>query len=393
MDPIINPYAPGAGTPPPELSGRAPLVEAARVALARRQSGRSSKGMILVGLRGVGKTVLLDRIETDAIDSGIVAVSIEASEQLSLAAAVVQPLRSALITLSRRRAARAIATRALRALAGFVATVRLRYQDVELSLDIEPEPGVADSGDLTGDLIDLFELVGRAAQAGGTCVVLMIDELQYVREDEMAALLRALHRAAQRRLPIMMIGAGLPQLRGQLGQAKTYAERQFEISDLGALPPADARDAIAKPAAAEGVEFQPEALEAIVSQTQGYPYFLQEWGKHVWDVAERSPITASDVAVGAGRAVAALDSSFFTVRVDRMTPAERRYVRAMAELGAGPHRSRDVASALGLRTSSVGSVRSRLIDKGMVWSPETGLTAFTVPLFDEFMKRSMPELE
>ena len=393
MDPIINPYAPGAGTPPPELAGRAPLIEAARVALARRQSGRSSKGMILVGLRGVGKTVLLDRIETDAIDSGIVAVSIEASEQLSLAAAVVQPLRSALINLSRRRAARAIATRALRALAGFVATVRLRYQGVELSLDIEPEPGVADSGDLTGDLIDLFELVGQAAQAGGTCVVLMIDELQYVREDEMAALLRALHRAAQRRLPIMMIGAGLPQLRGQLGQAKTYAERQFEISDLGALPPTDARDAIAKPAAAEGVEFQPEALEAIVSQTQGYPYFLQEWGKHVWDVAERSPITASDVAVGAGRAVAALDSSFFTVRVDRMTPAERRYVRAMAELGAGPHRSGDVASVLGQRSSSVGSVRSRLIDKGMVWSPESGLTAFTVPLFDEFMKRSMPELE
>ena len=349
--------------------------------------------MILVGLRGVGKTVLLDRIETDAIDSGIVTVSIEASEQLSLAAAVVQPLRSALITLSRRRAATAIATRALRALAGFVATVRLRYQGVELSLDIEPEPGVADSGDLTGDLIDLFELVGRAAQAGGTCVVLMIDELQYVREEEMAALLRALHRAAQRRLPIMMIGAGLPQLRGQLGQAKTYAERQFEISDLGALAPADARDAIAKPAAAEGVEFQPEALEAIVSQTQGYPYFLQEWGKHVWDVAERSPITVTDVAVGAGRAVEALDSSFFTVRVDRMTPAERRYVRAMAELGAGPHRSRDVASVLGQRSSSVGSVRSRLIDKGMVWSPEAGLTAFTVPLFDEFMKRSMPELE
>ena len=393
MDPIINPYAPGAGTPPPELAGRAPLIEAARVALARRQSGRSSKGMILVGLRGVGKTVLLDRIENDAIDSGLVTVSIEAPEQLSLAATVAQPLRSALISLSRKRAASAIATRALRALAGFVATVRLRYQDVELSLDIEPEPGVADSGDLTGDLIDLLELVGQAAQASSTCVVLVIDELQYVREEEMAALLRALHRAAQRRLPIMMIGAGLPQLRGQLGQAKTYAERQFEISDLGALPPEDARDAIAKPAAAEGVEFQSEALAAIVSQTQGYPYFLQEWGKHVWDVAERSPITASDVAVGAGRAVEALDRSFFTVRVDRMTPAERRYVRAMAELGAGPHRSRDVASVLGQRTSSVGSVRSRLIDKGMVWSPEAGLTAFTVPLFDEFMKRTTPELE
>ncbi len=393
MDPISNPYAPGAGTPPPELAGREAVLNTARIALARRARGRPGKSIILIGLRGVGKTVLLDRIETDAIDTGITAVAIESSEYRSLPSIMAPPLRSALIGLSRAEAARATAQRALRGLAGFVGALKVRYEDIEISMDLDPEPGVADYGDLETDLIDLLELVGRAAQAGGTCVALLIDELQYVAEDELAALITALHRTAQRQLPVTMVGAGLPQLRGRLGKAKSYAERLFDIAEIGSLSRDDANAAIAKPATAEGVAIEAAALNAIVSQTQGYPYFLQEWGKHAWDVAERSPITAADVAVATVRAIDDLDQSFFGVRFDRLTPSEKQYLRAMAELGPGPHRSGDIARILSKRVESAAPLRNRLINKGMIWSPGYGDTAFTVPLFDEFMRRSMPELE
>ena len=390
MDPIRNPYAPGAGTPPPELAGRDEFREAARIALERTRIGRPSKSLLMVGLRGVGKTVLLDRIREDAEARGIYALRVEAPENRSLPSILAPQLRTALLKLSNREAAKQLAQRALRALAGFAGALKVKYQDIEVGLDFEPEPGLADNGDLETDLQALLEVVGAAAKAEATCVTLFVDELQYVKEDELAALITALHRTAQRQLPVIMLGSGLPQVRGSMGRAKSYAERLFEFPEIGALSPDDARCAIAKPAQAEGVAIEDDALDDIVKQTRCYPYFLQEWGKHAWDVAERSPITAADVAIASQLATATLDESFFLVRFDRLTPTEKRYVRAMAQLGPGPHRSGDIASESNRAVSSLAPVRSQLIDKGMIWSPSHGDTAFTVPMFDEFMLRIMP---
>ncbi len=390
MDPIRNPYAPGAGTPPPELAGRDEFREAARIALERTRIGRPSKSLLMVGLRGVGKTVLLDRIREDAEARGIYALRVEAPENRSLPSILAPQLRTALLKLSNREAAKQLAQRALRALAGFAGALKVKYQDIEVGLDFEPEPGLADNGDLETDLQALLEVVGAAAKAETTCVTLFVDELQYVKEDELAALITALHRTAQRQLPVIMLGSGLPQVRGSMGRAKSYAERLFEFPEIGALSPDDARCAIAKPAQAEGVAIEDDALDDIVDQTRCYPYFLQEWGKHAWDVAERSPITAADVAIASQLATATLDESFFLVRFDRLTPTEKRYVRAMAQLGPGPHRSGDIASESNRAVSSLAPVRSQLIDKGMIWSPSHGDTAFTVPMFDEFMLRIMP---
>jgi hypothetical protein len=275
-------------------------------------------------------------------------------------------------------------------LAGFASALKAQYEDIQVGLDFKPEPGLADAGDLEHDLQSLLEAAGEAAKAAGAALVLFVDELQYVPEDELAALITSLHRVGQRQLPVVLVGAGLPQLRGRTGRAKSYAERLFDFPEVGSLPPDDARAALAKPARAEGVEFEPQALDRIVEETQGYPYFLQEWGKHVWDVSQSSPIALHDVETASAAAIASLDESFFRVRFDRLTPSEKRYLRAMAELGPGPHRSGDIADELNRKVTSLGPVRSKMIEKGMVWSPSHGDTAFTVPLFDEFMLRIMP---
>ena len=390
MDPVANPYAPGAGTPPPELAGRDELLETVRIATERVRAGRPAKSLLHIGLRGVGKTVLLDRMRNDAEGSGIHTLRIEAPEGRSLPAILAPVLRQALLRLSRIEHARQLGRRALQALAGFARALKIKYQDIEVGIDYEPEPGLADNGDLEHDLLALLEAAGEAAQSAGTALILFIDELQYVEEEQMAALITALHRVAQRRLPVMMVGAGLPQLPGRMGRAKSYAERLFGFPAIGPLEAAAARDAIALPAREQGVTFEPAALEKIVHETQGYPYFLQEWGKHVWDVAPRSPIGAHDVDQASAVAVAALDESFFRVRFDRLTPGEKRYLRAMAELGPGPHRSGDIAQVLSRKVTALGPTRNQLIAKGMIWSPNHGDTAFTVPMFDEFMKRIMP---
>ena len=390
MDPIRNPYAPGAGTQPPELAGRDDLRTAVQTALLRTKIGRSSKSTLMVGLRGVGKTVLLERIRQEAEANGIYTLQIEAPENRSLPSMIVPQLRLALLRISNKEAAKQMAHRALRGLAGFVKALKVEYQGIGVTLDSAPEPGLADSGDLENDLQALLEVVGAAAEADESCVALFIDELQYVKEDELAALITALHRTSQRGIPVTMVGAGLPQVRGRMGRAKSYAERLFEFPEIGPLSPEDAKLAIAKPARDEGVEIEPPALDAIVAQTQCYPYFLQEWGKHVWDVAQRSPITVSNVEAASGQAMADLDASFFLVRFDRLTPTEKRYLRAMAQLGQGPHRSGDVARVLDRPVTSLAPVRSQLINKGMIWSPSHGDTAFTVPMFDEFMVRIMP---
>ncbi len=390
MDPVYNPYSPGAGTQPPELAGRQQVREDVDVALQRTRLGRSGKSTVLVGLRGVGKTVLLQRMSMDAHARGVIPLMLEAPENRSLPSLLVPQLRSALLGLSAKDSARQLAHRALRALAGFVGALRFKYHDIEIGLDLEKEPGLADNGDLESDLPSLLEAAGAAAKADDTCIALFLDELQYVAVEELGALVAALHRMAQTPLPVTMVGAGLPQLRGRLAEAKSYAERLFDFPAIGPLTPEEARVAIAKPAADEGVAIEDAAVNAIIAKTQGYPYFLQEWGKHVWNAAERSPITVADVEAASIRAMADLDGSFFTTRFDRVTPFERKYLRAMAGLGPGPHRSGEIASELGRGVTRLGPVRKKLIEKGMIWSPSHGDTAFTVPMFDEFMRRIMP---
>jgi hypothetical protein len=390
MDPRRNPYAPGAGAPPPELAGRDALIEKAAIALDRIRSGRHDKSMILVGLRGVGKTVLLNRVQLDAEERGIHGMRLEAPEDRSLPGILAPAMRAALLKLDRARAATAVGKKAMRALAGFIGAMKIKYGDVEVGLEVEAEKGLADSGDLDVDLTDLLVAVGEAARERSTAFAVFVDELQYVEENQLASLITALHRCAQKQLPITLFGAGLPQIVGQTGRAKSYAERLFDFPEVGALEEGAARLALTAPAEKEGVVFDGAALDEILAQTQGYPYFLQEWGKNAWSVATASPISADDVRVATVHALADLDASFFRVRFDRLTPVEKNYLRAMATLGPGPHRSGDIAEELGRKVNSLGPARSALIAKGMVYSPDHGDTAFTVPLFDQFMKRMMP---
>lgn len=390
MDALKDPFAPGAGTQPPDLVGREQVLDNALVALQRARRGRPAKSAILIGLRGVGKTVLLDRIRQNAEAHGIHSIRLEAPENRSLPALLAPQLRQALLRLSQVENAKELAIRGLRALAGFAKALKVKYGDIEVGIDHDPEPGLADNGDLEHDLQALVEQAGRAAKAADTALALFIDELQYVPEEQLAALITALHRVSQQQLPVVMLGAGLPQLRGQMGDAKSYAERLFDFPFIGPLSPEDARLAIVRPLTSENAQIDPAALEEIVRLTRGYPYFLQTWGQQTWLSAPASPITLADVHRATTLAIASLDEGFFRVRFDRCTPRERRYLRAMAALGEGPHRSGDIAAALGVKVSSLAPTRSTLIAKGMIWSPGHGDTAFTVPMFDAFMQRIMP---
>jgi len=372
------------------LAGRDELLETVRVAIARVRRGLPSKSVLLVGLRGVGKTVLLDRMKSDAEAAGVQTMRIEAPENRSLPAILAPQLRQALLKLSRNAAAKKLAQRALRGLAGFAKALKVKFADIEVGFDFEPEPGLADNGDLEHDLQALLEVAGAAAKKADTALAMFVDELQYVEESELEALITAFHRTAQQQLPVILVGASLPQLRGRMGRAKSYAERLFDFPEVGPLAPDAAELAITAPAKALGVRVTADALQRIVTETRGYPYFVQEWGKHSWEAARRSPIALADVAQASVTAIAALDEGFFRVRFDRLTPVEKRYLRAMAELGEGPHRSGDIAAVLHRPVTSLGPTRSQLIAKGMIWSPNHGDTAFTVPLFDEFMHRIMP---
>ncbi len=388
MDPVTDPFAPGAGSRPPALAGRDEILSHADVALQRVKAKRHAKSMMLLGLRGVGKTVLLVRIGELAEQRGYVTVSIEAPEGHRLAALLVPKLMGLLFKLSAVDKARILANRALGALRSFARAVKVSYGDLELG--IKSESGLAGSGHLETDLTDLLVAVAEAAQAADRPVAILIDEVQYLEEEDLSALIVALHRIGQKGLPLILIGAGLPQLAAVSGEAKSYAERLFEFPAVGALDKAAAEEAIRRPVEDAGASVSDEALDLIVSRTEGYPYFLQEWGSHAWITAPKSPIATEDVEAASEHAVAALDKSFFRVRFDRLTPREQDYLRAMAELGAGPHKSGDIAKTLGLAVTSVGPVRTGLIRKGMIWSPQHGQTAFTVPMFHQYMARTMP---
>ena len=392
MDARINPYAPGAGTPPPELSGRDELLERASIALDRIRAGRAARSLILYGLRGVGKTVLLNKMKVEADAQGFSTAWIEAPENRSLPAMLGPVLRGTLLKLDRIEATRDSAKRALRALAGF-AKLKVTYGDVAFGIDLEPEAGLADSGDLDTDLGELLVAVGEAAKDRATALVLFVDELQYVKKDQLASLISALHGANQRQLPVTMVAAGLPQVLAQSGRAKSYAERLFEFVPVDRLDDASATEALVGPALREQVRYEAAALAEILEQSQGYPYFLQEWGKHCWNCAASSPITGDDAVAATEAALAELDASFFRLRFDLLTPSEKRYMRAMAELGHGPHRSGDIAAVMNRQVTSVAPVRNGLIAKNLLFSPGHGDTAFTVPLFDGFMRRIMPQLD
>lgn len=388
MDARDNPYVPGAGTPPPELAGRHDVLERADIALSRIQRGRPSKSLIVVGLRGVGKTVLLVRFQDLAIKQGYQASLIEAHEGKTLPELLVPPLRKILLSLSLFKAAGEKGRKALRALRSFMGSVKITWNDIELGID--PISGTADSGDLEVDLADLFVAVGEAAAEKNTAVALCIDEMQYLSQKEFSALIMAVHKVNQMKLPLIIVGAGLPQILGLAGESKSYSERLFDYPKVGALNFEDAVSALESPAKEMQVFYDTDALERIVSLTKGYPYFLQQWGYEVWNIAESSPITLDDVEQANDAAISALDESFFRVRFDRCTPSEKRYMRALADLGEGSKRSGDVADRLGVKVTSIGPTRSKLITKGMIYSPQHGETQFTVPLFDEYMRRTMP---
>jgi hypothetical protein len=390
MDTRRNPYAPGAGTIPPELAGRDEIIEKAMVALDRCRNGLSARGLLFVGLRGVGKTVLLTRLAQQAEDSGFSVISVETPEKRSLPALLIPALRSALLKLDRSFVASERGKRLLRILGGFVSAMKIKYNDIEFGVEgLGVEPGVADSGDFGQDLVDLFVEVGKVAKEKKTALALFIDEIQYIAEDQFAALILALHKCTQLQLPILLIGAGLPQLVGQAGQAKSYSERLFEYPEIGPLSQFAARKALEIPAKSQGVRYEETALVEILSQTQCYPYFLQEWGKHSWTCAAENIITIDDVTLATRLAILELDASFFRVRFDRLTPSEKKYLRAMAQLGPGQQRSGSVANMLKKEVNLVAPIRASLIRKGMIYSQSHGDIDFTVPLFGDYIKRVM----
>ena len=391
MDPLTNPFSPGAGNQPPELAGRSELLYKVEVLLARVKAGRSEQSMFMVGLRGVGKTVLLNRVRELAEEQGYQALLIEAHESKSLPLLLLPPLRQVLFALDRMQNISQKVKRGLRVLRSFIGGVKLKMGDAEFGLDIDPETGSADSGDLEADLAELFVAVGEAAADRGTAVAIIVDELQYMTEVEMSALIMAIHRVSQRNLPLVLIGAGLPQLVGLAGKSKSYAERLFIYPEVGALSMQDASLALQGPVSTQGVAFTTEALAEIFRVTQGYPYFLQEWGYQSWNMAQQSPIDLPLIKRTTIASTIRLDESFFRVRFDRLTPREKDYLSALAEMGAGNQRSGGVAERLGVKVQTIAPLRSSLIKKGMIYSPAHGDTAFTVPMFDDFMLRTMPD--
>lgn len=392
MDPLHNPFSPGAGTPPPQLAGRSDLLRQAMTTLARVKRGRAEKSIMLIGLRGTGKTVLLYEISKLAEKEGYHAVMLEAHEKKTLPEILLPELRRILFSLD-VGVVSAKVKKAFRVLKSFLSNinVNIKIQEIDLGVGIEPEKGAADSGDLESDLAQVFIALGEAAQDRNTAVAIIIDELQYLTEEELSSLIMAVHKVSQKSLPVVIIGAGLPQLVGKAGSAKSYAERLFDFPELGPLKNDDAKAALQEPVKNEGISFTQDALKEIIGVTEGYPYFIQEWGYQAWNIAESSPIDINVAKQATTASIQRLDQSFFRVRFDRLTPREKEYLRALAELGSDPQRSGDVAEELGLDVQTVAPLRNNLIKKGMIYSPKHGDTAFTVPLFEGFMKRIMPD--
>ena len=387
MDPVRNPFAPGAGSQPPELAGRDKIISDAQIALQRILLGKHDQSQILLGLCGTGKTVLLNRIERMAEDYGHLTSFVEAPDDKSLADLLYPKIHQVLRKLSMIENAKSHAHLAMRALRGFASVFKLSVGDVSLAVD--PEPGTADSGILEYDLCDLFLRLGVTAQSANKAWTLLIDEVQYLSDKERSALIVAMHRVNQKQLPIIFFGAGLPQIAALSGDAKSYAERLFNFPTVGPLDAISAIAAIRQPIEQEGEAISDNALSLIIERTEGYPYFLQEWGYQAWNITNASPIDSHDIESASSAAVRRLDEGFFRVRFDRLTPKESDYVTAMASLGRGPYRSSDVAEKLGESVQSLGPCRAKIINKGMIYSPAHGDIAFTVPMFEDYLQRSL----
>ncbi len=384
MDPINNPYTPNAGSRPQELAGRNNELEQFRVLVGRLKRGATEQSMIIRGLRGVGKTVLLNAFEDRAESEGFLSFYHELTPDSSL---VVEIARDAQSTLARLKL-RARAIMAIREALAHLKTIKVvGPAGVELAVDLRK----ADEGTIARDLSELFLQLGAAAADKGTGVVFLLDEVQFADEVQYRSVITALHRATQKNMPITLVAAGLPQIPRLTGEARSYAERLFSFPVIASLSPADAIAALVEPARQLGVDYEPEAVALALAWTDGYPFYIQQLGKHAWNLARGSLITAADVAAAIPAAQAALDASTYEVRIQRATHEERRYMRAMAELGAGPYKSGAVAAKLGRKTSEVSMIRQRLLDKGLVYATEDyGYVDFTVPRFAEFMARHMP---
>jgi hypothetical protein len=371
--------------------GRDPILDQARILLGRVKERRSEKSMLLTGLRGVGKTVLLNEIGRMARAHGYLTVEIEAHEGKPLAPLMAAHLRELLYQLNRQAGVSNKTRRGLRVLRSFVGSLKVTYGDISIGLDIDPETGSADSGDIEIDLPNLFIALGEAAEERRAAIAVIIDEIQYFSSKELASLIMAMHQMQQRQLPVVLVGAGWPTLPGMAGQSKSYAERLFSFPMVGALTEGDSAKALAEPARIEGVSYDDDALHEIFALTRGYPYFIQEWGYQTWNLATASPITLALVQHATALVTTRLDEGFFRVRFDRLTLREKGFLRAMASLGTGPKRMADVANVFGVALNTSSPLRAGLIRKGMIYSPGHGDIDFTVPLFDEFLVRTMPD--
>ena len=388
MNPQTNPYAPGAGTPPPELAGRDTILAEARIAIQRNRLGKSARSFVFVGLRGVGKTVLLNEVQAIAEDEGAITDFLEVSVNEPLSVSIIATLRTALLKLDRVKGVSDKVKKGLRVLKSYVGAIKVKYENVEFSIDIDAETGMADSGKLSRDLADLFIAAGDAAKARDTAIVILIDEIQNLPRDEFEALIMAIHRTDQKQLPLMIVGAGLPLLIKLTGDAKSYSERLFDFPEIGPLDDTEASRALVAPAKEAGVAFDEAAVRHIIDRTKGYPYFLQEWGYQAWNCTDTTPITVQNVEQAEQRIVERLDKNFFRSRYERLSDPQKAYLLAMARLGPGPHKTGDIANAMDKTSSQLAPVRDALITNGMIFSPRYGYAAFTVPLFDEFMRRA-----
>lgn len=394
VDPILNPYTPNAGAQPQVMLGRDDQLASFQLLLGRLQRGRTEQSMIVTGLRGVGKTALLGQFRRTALASNWVVVEMEIRKHADtdFRREVGLHMRRALFDLSPRARWGERMQHAASVLKSFTVTVD-ESGAITTGLDVKAAEGRADHDDLALDLSDLFVAVGEAAQSASRGVVLLLDEIQFLATAQLEALITALHRTVQREVPITMVGAGLPQIAELAGDAKSYAERLFKFPAIGSLTGPDARLAFRVPAQEEGGDFSDDALELAVQITDGYPYFVQELGYAVWPHADGPMIQVDDVRHAVELYEAKLDSSFFRVRLDRSTAMQRAYLRAMAELGPGPQRSADIAEVMGRTSPQVAPTRAELIAMGLLYTPEHGQAEFTVPHFDRYMKRAIPELE
>ncbi len=360
--------------------------------MARVKLGKPERSLLLTGLRGVGKTVLLNKIGSISAENGYAQIFVEAIESRPFIEILVPEIRSLLISLSLKDGVKDSVKKAMAVFKNFVGALKLKVGEIEFGVDIPPAGG-ADSGDIELDLPALFVEVAKAAKNKDSAIILLIDEIQYLSKKDLSALILSMHKVQQQQLPFYLVGAGLPSLPGLAGEAKSYAERLFLYPEVGPLSQAETERGLQNPVQALGVSFTTEALDKIFEKTLGYPYFVQEWGSLSWLIATQTPITGQIVDSVNAIAMRILDESFFRVRFDRLTNKEKIYLRAMAQLGSQPQRTGDIARIMGQTLQQLGPTRAKILKKGMIYAPSHGLQAFTVPLFDEFIIRAVPNLD